>query len=826
MLDILYLLLIHPIELTMKVLLEFFYSLSHEHGLSIILLSLSVNIILLPLYYLADKYKNDNQKIQDEMKEEIDLIKKHYKSQKRHFYIKTIYRRYNYHPISAIKASLGFLIQIPFFFSAFMLLSDYAPFDGVSFLILDDLNASDGLLFGINALPFVMSVINLASAFIYSVDMKKSDKIQLYLMTFLFLVLLYDSSSALLLYWTLNNLFSLLKNYIESKYNIDGFKRASILLLVYPFEKIKNSPMFQDIYAQAIILFFGFIFIYRAIPLLASDTGMYMASYPLIVLSLIVFFILSVLIFYFIYYFSPNKIKYTLKVVFTFLAISSLLYVVVIPYDLPILKAVEMPSFYLPNFYVEHKIAIKVASYSSFILLFFIIEKIKKIILPILLFSNIFLMGNSIIYGFSPQVVDSLAVQKQDEESVSPEILQNKLKQAYSFSKESNVIVIMLDMFQGSIFSDMLKKYPNLKQELKGFTYYPNTLSNGDNTWLSTSALLGGAKFQINHRPAYKNKDISFKEYAYLYNMKMANKYNHSYLMYNPQYANCDFITNYKNSLCLKGYEAKLDDRLLLDIKKIKSFQSSSLQGSEYMKTAIIFSKISFVISMPHHLKRFVSARIDHFKELSAYFSNTRYYSQLKNMSEFANLTSDKKTFKFIQNGITHKKWSINDECKVVQTYIKGYNGAFNSSYCSMKLLITFFDKLKDLGIYDKTKIIIVSDHGASSIKSEKFNIRVSSANALLMVKDFNENHTLSTSSKFLSNFDVYGISLSGVSNNTNQSLDMIKNYKKRKLLYIRKVYPDNSYNISQAFEVQDTIFKDSNWKELSDSQIQNLYKD
>ena len=217
---ILYMIFIYPLEFLMKTILEFSHSLTDNYGLSIITLSIIVNIILLPLYYMAEKWKAKDKAIQDSMKSEIDNIKKHYKGQERHFYIQTIYRRHKYHPLSSIKASIGFLIQIPFFFAAFHLLSNYQALNGVSFGILKDLGNPDHLISGINILPIVMTIVNLLSAYIYIELLNKSEKIQLFALAFIFLVVLYNEPAGLLLYWTMNNVFSLMKNIIEKKFKL------------------------------------------------------------------------------------------------------------------------------------------------------------------------------------------------------------------------------------------------------------------------------------------------------------------------------------------------------------------------------------------------------------------------------------------------------------------------------------------------------------------------------------------------------------------------------------------------------------------------------
>ncbi|MCV6608593.1 MAG: membrane protein insertase YidC, partial [Campylobacterales bacterium] len=262
--NILYTIFILPLETLMSFILEQSYALIGDYGTSIIVLSIVVNILLLPLYYMAEKWKSKDQELQDRMKPEIDGIKKYYKGQERHFYIQTIYRRFGYHPLSSVKASIGFLIQIPFFFAAFHLLSNYEALNGVSFGILDDLGAPDGLLGGANFLPILMTVVNLLSAYIYVELLSKTEKIQLFGLAFIFLVFLYTEASGLLLYWTMNNLFSLVKNLVEKK-----LKLGPLFSKSFKTQKEKKSfklkPHFQKLYQTlkvpawffALVLFVG-----------------------------------------------------------------------------------------------------------------------------------------------------------------------------------------------------------------------------------------------------------------------------------------------------------------------------------------------------------------------------------------------------------------------------------------------------------------------------------------------------------------------------------------------------------------------------------------
>ena len=223
-----YLLIIKPIEAVLGFLFKSYVSLTGSYGLSIILLSLSVTIIMFPLFYIAEVWKRKEQEVEKRMKRRLAYIKKYYTGQKRYCMIKATHRLEGYTAASSFRTSFGLLIQIPFFFAAYHLLSHYEPYRGVGWLFIKDFAVPDGLLWGINLLPIAMTVINIVSSSIYMRGSRAKDIVELYIMAGVFLLLLYASPAALVLYWTMNNVFSVGK--------------SLIFLRLFPHEKYVPDP--------------------------------------------------------------------------------------------------------------------------------------------------------------------------------------------------------------------------------------------------------------------------------------------------------------------------------------------------------------------------------------------------------------------------------------------------------------------------------------------------------------------------------------------------------------------------------------------------------
>lgn len=218
MLDFVYTLFIAPLEFWMHKALVWGFDHTQTWGWAIVVMSLVVNIVILPIYMKAESWQEDERKIRKSFEAKEAMIKKSFKGQERFAMITTMHRQAGFSPLLSMRSSIGFFLQIPFFFAAYHFLSHFEPLQGVSFLGLADLSKPDAMIhlgaISINVMPILMTVINLASALIYTHNLSRKDKIQLYGMAALFLVLLYDAASGLVLYWTCNNIFSLGKNIV------------------------------------------------------------------------------------------------------------------------------------------------------------------------------------------------------------------------------------------------------------------------------------------------------------------------------------------------------------------------------------------------------------------------------------------------------------------------------------------------------------------------------------------------------------------------------------------------------------------------------------
>ncbi|MDA9343288.1 YidC/Oxa1 family membrane protein insertase, partial [Gammaproteobacteria bacterium] len=266
--DILYAVFIQPIEWGMSWAFTEAYSLGGSYGLAIVFLSLIVNFFLMPIYLISDRWSKEERAIKEKMATKLNEIKTVFSGHERFMITRMLYKINNYHPLMALRNSVGLLVQILFFLAAFQLLSGYDELQNISFLIFNDLSVPDGLLsigsLQINLMPFVMTGINLASAYFYTRSHSKKAKIQIYIIAGFFLILLYSMPLALVLYWTMNNIFSLFKNIAYEKFS---------LIKPSKLRSKKKSTKYEGLLKETFLIFSAMFIAFMLVPLFMIGNG-------------------------------------------------------------------------------------------------------------------------------------------------------------------------------------------------------------------------------------------------------------------------------------------------------------------------------------------------------------------------------------------------------------------------------------------------------------------------------------------------------------------------------------------------------------------------
>ena len=115
MVHFLYTILIYPVYMCVEFVFFLANNVTGDNiGLSIILLSVIVNILCLPMYAIAEQWQEKERALQKKLKPKVSAIKSVFKGDERYLMLSAYYRQNKYHPIYALRSMFALFIQIPF----------------------------------------------------------------------------------------------------------------------------------------------------------------------------------------------------------------------------------------------------------------------------------------------------------------------------------------------------------------------------------------------------------------------------------------------------------------------------------------------------------------------------------------------------------------------------------------------------------------------------------------------------------------------------------------------------------------------------------------
>lgn len=186
-------------------------------GLAVVVLTVLLRTMIWPLYNRS----NRTMKRMAKLKPEIDKLKEKHPDdpQKMNQEMMKLYRTYGVNPLGGC---LPMFAQLPIFFGFYSMLLHAVEMRGQEFLWVADLSQPDtiGHLLGIpiNPLPIVMAITSFAQmAMMPNTGGDKTQMMIMKLMPFFFLFICYNFASALALYWTVSNVFSIGQTWLSNR---------------------------------------------------------------------------------------------------------------------------------------------------------------------------------------------------------------------------------------------------------------------------------------------------------------------------------------------------------------------------------------------------------------------------------------------------------------------------------------------------------------------------------------------------------------------------------------------------------------------------------
>ena len=843
MLDGLYWIFIQPIEILLIFIFSITENLSSSRSTQIIYLSLAVSILLVPIYNLFDYWQNKDRIVEKAMNPKLNMVKNSFQGQERFAMLKTVYRQFGYHPIYGVRNSLGFLLQIPFFIAAYQFLSYNPAFQDISSGMFKNLSAPDQLIrigdMRFNLWPILMTVFNLISGFIYSKGLMRKDKIQIIAIAAIFLVLLYDSASGLVLYWTFNNIFSLIKNLIHRYFS--------------PEKKVETFISLQrGLPYLAGILFLTISFFYYPSRLIESDPFIFKVedSRIFIISNYISALIIGLYLIYLLKYFLFRLTK-IIDILLFVIAIFALITTIYNFFDTGVIDQFAFSDITAALGPLGNRLGLDLifiiiiiaiyryfkASFKNFI--------VSISIVVLVIFS--FYTTSIIPYDSKRYEVSNSIDNGGDLKDLVPEYLESGL----TFSKNhSNIIVLMLDGFTNSLLGELLKYDPKLESLFSGFTWYENTLSTGNVTLLGGPAIHGGldiSPYVLNQRSNQIEsiQDEINKAYVPLIDTLISRHYDIDLL--NMQYTHCDVVGRLLPAInvCTEYGKSEKDFNSYFVKKHLERFPEEMRVLIQENNNSGYLASIGIFYSAFYSLREYIYNDADWLSFLNympSFNIDYRYYAFL---TSYIDLVSIKETespmYKYINSGFTHEKWHLFDEtCRIAEDgqfmsgdYGSPTNNQFYTHYCALKEVSRLVDKLKLAGAWDNTMMIVVSDHSTKGDAKLAKTFEASQdaipgrPSSLLLVKEFNATHDFEESQIFMSQGDVPAIICNAIGSCLGVGKDpRINPNPQRKLHHVvggasLKRHEKDYFNLEEVWEVTGDMYQRENWKEIEEKPSQ-----
>ena len=775
--NLLYTLIIYPLY----TIIEFTYMLCdkilNNTGLSVIGVSVAITLLCLPLYTVAEHWQEVERDTQAKMKSGLDRIKTAFSGDERYMMTTTFYHQHHYSPIMSLRSSFGLLIQIPFFLAAYTYLSHLPDLQGEHFLFIRDMGKPDALFsigsFDVNILPIAMTLINCISGIIYSKGHGIREKVQIFGMAAIFLVVLYGSPAGLVLYWTFNNIFSLVKNiFFKLKNPLKSFWLVICVLcvpaLLFVLFGFKTKATYKAIFTFAVALIYASPLLIKAVKFIKNRFLKEIFEHnktrtTIYLLSCVLLFVLSGLtiptslissspiefsgiganpnplgyvaitlmqsagFFLFwttcVYFLFSKKVQTVLCFFMAFISLSALLnsFVFMLGYgdistSLTFLNAVDFKTVSAVSFINLFVLAL------AFVFVALTISKLQG---KIFIYSYFVISLAMVGLAFS----NTATIKREYKAFVATGSLNEvEIEPIFHLSKNAkNVVVFMLDRSESQFVEEMFSEDKSFDDVFSGFTFYPNTVSFNGHTLMGAPLVYGGYEYT----PLEMNKrkdELLYKktnEALLLLPRIFTEQGDFNAVITDPSWAN---------------YSAYADLSITDNYAKIEGYQTIGKYSTAWYKahsganslnnTDDLLKHNLFIFSIfresPVVLREIIYQKGKYWNSndtTTSYTNVINNYAPLDFLTELTDF-NDSKTGSYVcmVNELTHSSIFMQAPDYEPSEKITDYgtskfkdNEAYHTNMAAFKRLATWIKYLKENGVYDNTRIIFVADHSRAT---------------------------------------------------------------------------------------------------------------
>ncbi len=341
---------------------------------------------------------------------------------------------------------------------------------------------------------------------------------------------------------------------------------------------------------------------------------------------------------------------------------------------------------------------------------------------------------------------------------------------------QPNVLILFLDRFMGSYVESILESDPQVAQRLSGFTWFPRTVSAGENSIAGLHPMLGGYDYtpvEMNAR-GKPLRELSVESFSILpYNFS---RKGYQVNVVSPRGLGFTMAGDCKY-LQMDGVTCTHIPSFVATRKAAEmGFPLNDLATSNYADLLVLLGSMR---GAPYTMKEVlrVAGPWRPFLDHSA-GTTFREWAELEAFAELTSTDAQQPTFNFISNLLPHEPYFMNEGCMPQQMPFeveaeevkrRGHASLFSLQHaiaarCALLSVVRYMDFLKSEGVYDNTKIVIVSDHGiVGNVEDTSVRARAGGTAAnifvrlrpVMLVKEIGAAGGLQVSEQFLPNAEV-----------------------------------------------------------------------
>ncbi|MCU0689841.1 MAG: hypothetical protein MUF54_00430 [Polyangiaceae bacterium] len=289
---------------------------------------------------------------------------------------------------------------------------------------------------------------------------------------------------------------------------------------------------------------------------------------------------------------------------------------------------------------------------------------------------------------------------------------------------KSNVLILFLDRFMGGFVEGILQQEPQLHAELAGFVWYPRTVAAGENSIAGVHPMLGGYDYtpremNARGRPLRDQSVESFLLLPYNFTQKGygANLVNPRGLGFTME-GDCS-VVDIPGVVC-SHVSAAVSKRLAEQHGVPMAVLASSLYAD-------LLSLLGAMRASPYLLRAVLQEKgpwqpfLDH-----SAGTTFRQWAELRSLPSLSTVEAETSQINVFSSILPHEPYFLGEDCipqsaklqvPLEERRNRGHKTAFsfqhfNAARCTLLLVSDYLQWMKQAGVYDDTKIVIVSDHG------------------------------------------------------------------------------------------------------------------